>query len=142
MTAEAALAAAGAPDPRIPDADSPEGIDATILDDIMAVSPSGGTALVRELIDLFFGEVPARVEHMRSGIAAHDPSPVMRAAHAMKGGASNLGALRLSALCAEMERLGREGNLAGAAPLIGEIEVEIERVRTALDRHLQLVAGR
>ncbi|MBK7715687.1 MAG: response regulator [Gemmatimonadetes bacterium] len=142
MTAEAALAAAGGPDPRIPDADSPEGIDATILDDIMAVSPSGGTALVRELIDLFFGEVPARVEHMRAGIAAHDPSPVMRAAHAMKGGASNLGALRLSALCAEMERLGREGNLAGAAPLIGEIEVEIERVRTALDRHLQLVAGR
>ena len=142
MTAEAALAAAQAVDARIPDADSPEGIDATILDDIMAVSPSAGVALVRELIDLFFGEVPARVEHMRSGIATGDASPVMRAAHAMKGGASNLGALRLSALCAEMERLGREGGLGSAAPLIGEIEVEIERVRAALDRHLLLATGR
>jgi PAS domain S-box-containing protein len=118
-----------------------DGIDGTILDDIMEVSPSGGTALVRELVDLFFGEAPTRVEHMRAGIAEADPVRVMRAAHAMKGGGSNIGAVQLATLCGQLERQGKAGALEGAHAVVEAIETELERVRGALERRIATMAA-
>ncbi len=107
-------------------------IDDTILDEVLEFAGKGGEQLVRDLVDLFFAEVPARLEHMRRGAAERDPERVTRGAHAMKGGASNLGAVRAAALCGRLEKQSRAGNLAGAEQIITELEAEVERVRVRL----------
>ncbi len=126
------------PEAGVEDAD---GFDQTIIDDIIQVAPASGVALVRELVELFFGEAPARVDHMRTGTAERDANRVMRAAHAMKGGAGNIGAMRLSGLCGRLEKLTRDGSLEGAAGLVGEIEVELTRARRVLEQRLTALAA-
>jgi HPt (histidine-containing phosphotransfer) domain-containing protein len=60
----------------------------------------------------------------------------------MKGGASNIGAARLAAFCAQLEKLGRAGSLEGAAGVVGEIEVELARARAALERRIAGLAAK
>jgi HPt (histidine-containing phosphotransfer) domain-containing protein len=117
-------------------------IDDTILDEVLEFAGKGGEQLVRDLIDLFFAEVPARLENMRRGAAERDPERVTRGAHAMKGGASNLGAVRAAALCGRLEKQSRAGNLAGAEQIIAELEAEVERVRVRLRARVETDAAR
>jgi len=128
--------AAGSTDP------ADDGIDISILRDILELSEDGGPELLRELIGIFFEEAPARLDHLRGGTVDHDPARVARAAHAMKGGASNIGAARLAAFCAQLEKLGRAGSLEGAAGVVGEIEVELARARAALERRIAGLAAK
>jgi PAS domain S-box-containing protein len=130
-----AIRAAGAGD------SADDGIDESILDDIIQISPEGGTELVRELVGIFFGEAPARLEHLRGGAAAQDAPRLTRAAHALKGGAGNIGASRLAALCGRVEKQSRAGQLDGAAVIVAEIEIELERVRGVLERRISALAS-
>jgi len=59
-------------------------------------------------------------------------------AHGLKGNSANLGAARLSGLCAELEALGKSEDAADALCLLASIEKEFTRVRFAL---LQYTGG-
>jgi len=128
--AKPASAAPSEPETGLPD----DGIDESILHDILQLSDDGGADLLRELIAIFFAEAPARLDHLRGGIVEGDPSRVNRAAHAMKGGAANIGASRLAGLCGQLEKQARGGHLDGAAAAVGQIEIELQRVHGALAR--------
>jgi two-component system, sensor histidine kinase and response regulator len=117
-------------------------IDDTILDEVLEFAGQGGEELVRELVDLFFAEVPTRLNNMRRGMEEHDPERVTRGAHAMKGGASNLGAVRAAALCARLEKQSRTGSLSGAEQIITELEAEVERVRLRLRARVEAGVAR
>jgi CheY-like chemotaxis protein len=111
---------------------SADRIDAAVLDEVLEFAGVKGASLVRELIDLFFQEAPTRLANLQGGVRDLDPDRVTRAAHAMKGGAGNLGAVRVASLCAQLERQGREGNLVGSEVLLAELEVELDAAREAL----------
>jgi CheY-like chemotaxis protein len=107
-------------------------IDDSILDEVLEFAGKGGEELVRDLVDLFFAEVPARLDSIRRGVEERDPERVTRGAHAMKGGASNLGAIRAAALCAQLEKQSRAADLSGAGSLVIQLEQELERIRVRL----------
>ncbi len=133
------LPGAEPPGAREPDP-ADDGLDASILEDIIALSEDGGLDLIRELIGIFFAEAPARLEQLRRGLAEHDAPRVTRGAHAMKGGAGNLGAVRLAGLCGQLEKQCRAADLDGAAGLVAAIQSELELVRGALERRLTALA--
>ncbi len=116
-------------------------IDDSILDEVLEFAGAGGPDLVRDLVELFFAEVPARLDHIRMGITQHDPERVTRAAHAMKGGAGNLGAARTAALCAQLEKQGRVGSLSGAEAVVAELAAELERIRARLQARVDRLIG-
>jgi len=116
-------------------------LDESMLDDILGFSPEGGPALVRELAEMFFSETPNRIRLLHAGIASGDVETVTRAAHALKGSSSNIGASRVAAGCGQLEALARRGDLTGAAPLVQAIEAEVPHFRAALERHLAAVPG-
>jgi HPt (histidine-containing phosphotransfer) domain-containing protein len=62
---------------------------------------------------------------------------VQRAAHTLKSGSANLGAVTLSALCKEMEMMGRNDALDGAKPLYAKMQKEYEAVKAALNDEVQ-----
>ncbi len=138
--ASTVAAVASAPDPTpaaVPDAvpaaaPDTDCLDPTVLDEVVEFAGATGTSLVRELIELFFAELPTRLDALRAGVLDGDPDRVTRAAHAMKGGAGNLGAVRVAALCNQLERQGRERDLSGAGAMLAELEIEVERARAAL----------
>ena len=76
------------------------------------------------------------MEAMREGVAQADPGRLARAAHAMKGGGGNLGAVRLAGYCEQLERLGRKGSTEGAAALVTQVIAEVGRLRAVFSQRL------
>jgi PAS domain S-box-containing protein len=113
-----------------------DGIDDSILEDILALSAEEGPELIRELVAIFFGEAPARLEQLRGGVAELDLPRITRAAHAMKGGAGNIGAARLASICGRLEQESRSGALTDGPQLVAALERELARVRGLLDQRL------
>jgi signal transduction histidine kinase/CheY-like chemotaxis protein/HPt (histidine-containing phosphotransfer) domain-containing protein len=60
-------------------------------------------SMTREVIALFAGEAPKRIDDMRAALAAVDGKALSWAAHALMGAASNVGAQALSDACAALE---------------------------------------
>jgi len=69
------------------------------------------------LIDLFLTESPKYLSELHSAIQTADCMTVYQAAHKLKGSAANVGAKRLIAVCSQLERLGRAGEIEQAETL-------------------------
>ncbi len=61
-------------------------------------------SMTREVIDLLFSEVPLRLATIDMAIASGDVPHLIRAAHSLRGAASNVGAVTLQHLCSVLER--------------------------------------
>lgn len=80
------------------------------------------------LIDLFVNDSLARVEAVREAVTSGDADAVRRAAHAFKGASSNIGALRLAALCKSLEDKAVSAELDDVLVLVEAIVTERDRV--------------
>jgi HPt (histidine-containing phosphotransfer) domain-containing protein len=56
--------------------------------------------------------------------------------HALKGSCGNMGAMKMEAICAELEGAGHSGDLTAAPRLISRLEAELGRVRAVLEKEL------
>jgi signal transduction histidine kinase/DNA-binding response OmpR family regulator len=104
-------------------------IDVTVLEELRTVL---GEDELEELSVIFLDDMPRLLAEMRQAIDQGDAKGLERAAHALKGNSATMGALSLSALCQELETMGREGRLEGAAEQVLQVEAEHERVKAAL----------
>lgn len=76
---------------------------------------------------------------IRQALQENDATALQRSAHALKGASMNTGALALGALGARLESAAEGGDLGGAAPVVTELEAEIQRVNA--DIALELSAS-
>ncbi len=100
---------------------------AALLDSI-----GGDREFLKELIETFFSDAPAQFAILRSSLAESHAENFRRAAHSFKSKAASFGATSLSALCKQLEDLGKSGDLSSAAALLANAEAEYEQVRAAL----------
>jgi HPt (histidine-containing phosphotransfer) domain-containing protein len=84
------------------------------------------------LLNLFLQSVPNRIHELRQAIDLGQPLKVKAEAHTLKSSAGNIGAMRMSALCRDLEMLAFTGSLTGAAQLQAELEAEFNRVRAEI----------
>lgn len=63
-----------------------------------------GENLLAELLRLFATDSAARIAALRTSVELHDDDAIRMAAHALKGAAANLGALRVVGLAHRLER--------------------------------------
>ena len=61
-------------------------------------------SMTREVIGLLFSEVPLQLAAIDVAIASRDVARLIRAAHSLRGAASNVGAVTLQHLCSVLER--------------------------------------
>lgn len=92
-------------------------------------------AFLRELIDVFLADSPRSLAELEQALAAGDAAQLARAAHTLKGSASNFGADDFAAGAAAMEKLGRLGAIAEAAAALPALRAEYDRVAGALRAH-------
>jgi HPt (histidine-containing phosphotransfer) domain-containing protein len=85
-----------------------------------------------ELIDIFLDDIPAQMEWLRRGAGQSDPDEVKKAAHRIRGAAGNVGAERLSGLCADLEESAIEHDLPPLSELLDGVEQEWVRVQATL----------
>jgi signal transduction histidine kinase/DNA-binding response OmpR family regulator len=65
--------------------------------------------MTREVIALFQADAPARIDAIAQAVAAHDAAALARGAHALKGGASNIGASAIQQEADALEALALQG---------------------------------
>jgi CheY-like chemotaxis protein/HPt (histidine-containing phosphotransfer) domain-containing protein len=107
-------------------------LDPVVLAELRQFQGEGEPDIMQELAAAFTIETPRLLEAMRRAVTEKQPESLRRAAHNLKGSSSNLGAHTLAALSAELEAIGKQGIVEGAAELITRVEREYLRVCQAL----------
>jgi HPt (histidine-containing phosphotransfer) domain-containing protein len=118
---------------RLP-ADTPfvPAIDPEVLDTLRAIAGNGEPDGMNELVELFLEDAVRQLASLRDAIGLSDPARVQFAAHTLKSSSAAIGASAMSAMCKELETLGRTGQIGGAAEWFAKLEEEYERVKQAL----------
>jgi HPt (histidine-containing phosphotransfer) domain-containing protein len=104
----------------------------------------GNPTFIRQLVEMFRTNAPARVALMREAVRARDAAALGRTAHTLKSNAGMLGATGMAGLCARLEAYGdaaarddaaaldRAAAFDEAAALLNEADAELGRVLNAL----------
>jgi HPt (histidine-containing phosphotransfer) domain-containing protein len=104
-------------------------IDAAVLEEFRAMMGE----VASELIGLFLEDTPNLLAELRGAVGQKDAEGLERAAHTLKSNSATLGAMTLSALCRELEAMGRAGTLEGAVEKLEQVEAQYERVKAVLE---------
>jgi len=109
----------------------PPPIDPSVLTALL--SSLGDRAPVAEahLIDAYLDELPLVAAALREALESDDRESLHRAVHTLKSSSANMGALRLSQLCGDLEDRSRDAIPAEAAESARHIIDECERVERA-----------
>ena len=94
---------------------------------------AGDVDFFQELIESFLTTSPPLVTELRQALEQEDASKLSRAAHTLKSGSADFGAMTLSGFCKELEMQGKAGSLDGADDLMAQVETEYEHVKAALE---------
>ena len=84
----------------------------------------GDPELLKELLDFFMELAPGQLDDLQAVVEAGDVAAVDLQAHSMKGGAANVGAVRVREVARELEMLAKSGSLEGAAELYRRMRAE------------------
>jgi HPt (histidine-containing phosphotransfer) domain-containing protein len=109
----------------------PEVLDQDTLAALLE-SVGGDTEFLKELVDAYVESTPQMFAAMRKAAAEGDAPALQRAAHSLKTGSANMGALALAKQCRELEFIGKAGDLGGVEPRIDAAAAAYEHVAAAL----------
>jgi PAS domain S-box-containing protein len=112
-------------------------IDRRVIASLQELQMDGEPDILKELSELFISRAPSRLKAMRDALEEGDWERLCGEAHNLKSSSANLGALRLSDLCGELELSGRVGSMERAPELLEKVEVEYERVKAALEAEIR-----
>ncbi len=112
---------------------SDDPLDRTVIENLLDL---GGSEMLSELAEMFFDDTSSALSALREAVTTSDAQSVERVAHTLKGSSGNMGAQKMSAICAELQDSGASGDLSRATELLTRLEEEFGRVRTALEGEL------
>ncbi|WP_377704015.1 response regulator [Pseudoduganella sp. UC29_71] len=117
----------------------PAAINLQALENIRALRPGQGGALLKRVLQAFLADTPRHLAAIRAALdtAGGGTETLRRTAHSLKSSSANVGADALAALCKELEHLAGAGLSDGALPLLASIEREFDAVRQSLGAILE-----
>ncbi|MEZ5840810.1 MAG: ATP-binding protein [Hyphomicrobiales bacterium] len=99
----------------VDDDDETPVLDPAVLKSIAEMGGPAAAALLDRLFGLYLENAPKTLAELAAAHAAGDAAEVARAAHALKSMSYNIGAARVAALCADVERTAKSGSYAPEA---------------------------
>jgi len=106
----------------------------TVFDVALALARvEGDRELLDEIIRIFCEQCPKTMAEIQTAIRLADVSLLERAAHSLKGAASNLGASDVSQSASELEHAARSGDLLSTAGQYRQLEAGVERLLQELE---------
>ena len=114
----------------------PAVLDQSVIASLRQLTSPGEADVLAEVLQMFLREVPPRIEFLRNALTAGNIQEVHRAAHSLKGSAGNIGALRLFAVCRQLDDRERPADPAATAALVRALDVEFDKVKEEILRLL------
>ena len=107
-------------------------LDAQALARLQELDPEGKAGLVKRVLETYTRSLASLLTQLASAREAADAAGQRHVAHTLKSSSASVGALKLSELCADIERRLREGALDGLDGHLDDLRAEGERVLAAL----------
>ena len=108
-------------------------LDEKDLDTLRTLDQGSQTNVFEKIIGLFIETSAQLMQDLRDGVAGNDALVIENAAHTLKSSSANMGAMELTALCKDLEHMGREKNMPNVADVIAQAGVELDRACRALN---------
>jgi len=109
-------------------------IDPLVIANLRTLNSGEGDDFLREIVGLFFADMPVRLADLENSLASGDAATFKRAAHSVKGSAASLGARSLRALAEEIEGRAQKDGLAGLGPMVAALRGEFAEAKAALEK--------
>jgi HPt (histidine-containing phosphotransfer) domain-containing protein len=115
-------------------------LDRDALDRLRELDPSGQGGLVERVLATYAQSLAKLLDQLGSARAAADHTGLRHVAHTLKSSSASVGALQLSAFCADIERRVREGQTDGLEDRLDAMADEGRRILAALSPNPQPAA--
>jgi len=112
-------------------------LDVSVAAAIRALGGPGEPDVFAEVARLFLADVPIHLLALCAAIAADEKESVRKIAHRLRGGALEIGAVRMAPVCAAIERAARAGSLEDAAARADSLGGEFALARQELEQVIQ-----
>jgi PAS domain S-box-containing protein len=106
------------------------GLDVDKLRERDGLRREGRPAILDKLLSTYIRDTPRLIDSLTSSIEDGAPEAMSGAAHSLKGSSLTIGATRLGEYARQLEDLGREGAVDGAAEILERLKQEFERVKS------------
>ncbi len=113
-------------------------IDPEAIENLRLLNPDDENAFLKEIVDIFLEDTPERIAELKQCLAKFDQPTFTRAAHSIKGSASNLGATRVRSIAEKLEHQSRNSGLVGLDQLLSSLDDEFAIAKAELQK---IVAG-
>jgi HPt (histidine-containing phosphotransfer) domain-containing protein len=104
-------------------------LDARTLDNLHELYGSEFAEAMQDLVNALQLETPPLLNTLKIALAEHDAETLRKAAHNIKGSASNIGAKNMGSIGSKLEAMGKSGVITSEAyPLLASLEQEYRQV--------------
>jgi HPt (histidine-containing phosphotransfer) domain-containing protein len=107
-------------------------LDREALERLRELDPSGQSGLVERVLATYAQSLAKLMDQLGTARAAADHAGLRHVSHTLKSSSASVGALQLSAFCADIERRVREGQTDGLDERLDAMADEGRRVLAAL----------
>ena len=111
-------------------------IDPSYLNQLRVLSAPGAESLVAKVIQIFMANTPVILQSIEEALGRQEFEVAGRAAHKLKSGAGNVGAIRLTQLRNRLEKFDAADPCGSRSAIFGEIRSEYSRIELELLRIL------
>ena len=109
--------------------------DSSKIDELRSFQPPHLPSLIPQIIQRFVSELEVRSEAIAAAVRGRDVVTLQGHAHTLKSSSAMLGAMRVSAICEQIEQMGSAGAaehvLALSTRLLTELRAAVESLRAA-----------
>lgn len=107
----------------------PKSINADVIENLKAL---GGMDLLVELHSVYIKTSEVLIKEIHAAIAGNDSRTLQEKAHSLKSSSGNMGALQLSQICLQLEKMGEAQKITEAGTLAASLDNEFKAVSLEL----------
>ncbi|WP_409479333.1 Hpt domain-containing protein [Pseudobdellovibrio sp. HCB154] len=104
-------------------------INADVIENLKAL---GGMDLLAELHSVYIRTSEDLIKEIHAAIAGNDSRTLQEKAHSLKSSSGNMGALQLSQICLQLEKMGEAQKITEAKALVPSLDNEFKTVSLEL----------
>jgi two-component system sensor histidine kinase/response regulator len=108
-------------------------LDRTALERIRELGRAGRPDLLPKVLQLFLEDAPRHLSAIEQASQRRDAPSLASTAHSLKSSSAHTGAMRLSSMCAALEKQARAGDLGQADSLVASLLAEWTAVRREIE---------
>ncbi len=116
-------------------------IDPSVLDAYRFLDDGGQNSMRARIIDTFIDHADAVLVELEAAVAERDAAKIQFASHSLRSASGNVGALKLSALCAELESDVAANRIDQAVEQFSQLRQSLIDVRVVLTKEQQAPAA-